>query len=77
MSKNSNLFAKTDGFIMDSDSAVQRIFREVDVQQDDTDDSIPDLVTLIQAAVSDEVIGLLTGAPREYSACRLKTMLVL
>ena len=36
MFKNSNLSAKTNDFIMDSDSAVQRVFRDVDVQQDDT-----------------------------------------
>jgi hypothetical protein len=44
---------------MDSDSAVQRVFYEVDIQQDNTDGSIPDLVTLIQAAVSDEIVELL------------------
>jgi hypothetical protein len=70
MFKNSNLSAKTSDFIMDFDSAVQRIFREVDIQQDDTDDSIPDLVTLIQAAVSGEIVGLLndTMVPELVSA---------
>jgi hypothetical protein len=64
------LFAKTNDFIMDFDSDVQRIFREVDIQQDDTDDSIPDLVTLIQAAVSDEIVGVLndTIVPELVSA---------
>ena len=70
MFKNSNLSAKTNDFIMDSDSAVQRVFRDVDIQQDNTDDSIPDLVTLIQAAVSDEIVELLndTIVPELVSA---------